>query len=75
MSKVASGQYATESEVIRDRLRALQARDAALQKWLQDEVVQSYDEFAANPAIGIPAEDVMGRLRTAYKERISKLEK
>ena len=29
-SKVSSGEYASESEVIRDGLRALQARDKAL---------------------------------------------
>ena len=29
-SKVQSGEYATESEVIRDGLRALQARDAGV---------------------------------------------
>jgi len=29
---VASGEYATESEVIRDGLRALAARDAAMEK-------------------------------------------
>ena len=29
-AKVSSGEYATESDVIRDGLRTLQARDAAL---------------------------------------------
>ena len=48
-AKVASGEYATESEVIRDGLRALQARDAAVEKWLRDEVAKSYDEYAADP--------------------------
>ncbi len=70
-AKVASGEYATESEVIRDGLRALQARDAALEHWLRGEVAKSYDEFAANPGIGIPVEDMMARLRAAYLDRIS----
>ena len=34
-SKVASGDYATESEVIRDGLRVLMARDRAMEHWLQ----------------------------------------
>lgn len=38
-SKVASGEYATESEVIRDGLRTLAAHDAAVEKWLTKEVV------------------------------------
>lgn len=33
-AKVAAGEYATESEVIRDGLRALLARDRAVEHWL-----------------------------------------
>jgi len=73
-AKVASGEYATESEVIRDGLRTLQARDAALEKWLQEEVAKSYDEFAADPASGIPAGEVMARLRASYRARLAKPE-
>jgi antitoxin ParD1/3/4 len=68
-AKVASGEYATESEVIRDGLRALQARDAAIERWLRDEVAKSYDEYAADPGIGIPAGEVMARLRASYRAR------
>ena len=42
-AKVTSGEYATESEVIRDGLRTLQARDAAVESWLRGEVAKSYD--------------------------------
>ena len=71
-AKVTSGEYATESEVIRDGLRTLQARDAALESWLRGEVAKSYDEFAADPSIGIPAAEVMERLRASYRERLAK---
>ena len=47
-NKVASGQYASESEVVRDGLRALQARERALEAWLRTEVVAAYDEAGAN---------------------------
>jgi antitoxin ParD1/3/4 len=73
-AKVASGEYATESEVIRDGLRALQAREAAVEKWLRDEVAKSYDEYAADPSIGIPADEVMARLRASYRARQAKSE-
>ena len=53
-AKVTSGEYASESEVIRDGLRTLQARDAALENWLRGEVAKSYDEFAADPSVGFP---------------------
>ena len=71
-AKVASGEYATESEVIRDGLRALQARDAAVDKWLRDEIAKSCDEYAADPSIGIPADDIMARLRASYRARQTK---
>jgi putative addiction module CopG family antidote len=74
-AKVASGEYATESEVIRDGIRALLARDAAVEKWLQNEVAQSYDSFVAGPGSGIPLDDVMERLRTSYKERAANAKK
>jgi antitoxin ParD1/3/4 len=71
-AKVASGEYATESEVIRDGLRTLQARDAAIEKWLQGEVAKSCDDYAADPGTAIPADEVMARLRSNYRARVVK---
>ncbi|TCP77423.1 putative addiction module CopG family antidote [Rhizobium sp. PP-CC-2G-626] len=48
-SKVSSGEYASDSEVIRDGLRALQARDKALESWLHTEGVAAYDKLKADP--------------------------
>lgn len=61
-AKVASGEYATESEVIRDGLRTLVARDAALEKWLMDEVVPTIQALDSGAMITAPAEDVRKRL-------------
>ena len=55
-SQVASGAYATASEVVRDGLRALQARDAAIERWLREEVAPAYDEMKAHPERAIPLE-------------------
>lgn len=33
-TKVAAGEYATESEVVRDGLRVLVARDRVMENWL-----------------------------------------
>jgi putative addiction module CopG family antidote len=71
-AKVASGEYATESEVIRDGLRTLQARDKAVEAWLRDEVAKSYDELQADPSLGIPIEKIMDRVRAAYHARAKK---
>lgn len=38
-AKVSTGEYATECEVIRDGLRALLARDRAMEDWLRNEVI------------------------------------
>ena len=71
-AKVASGEYATESEVVRDGLRALQARDAAIESWLRNEVAKSYDEHKANPKSAIPLDEVMAHVRATYRERVTK---
>jgi putative addiction module CopG family antidote len=70
--KVASGEYASESEVVRDGLRALQARDRAIEKWLHGEVAESYDEYKADPKIAIPAGRMMSRLRRNYQKSRAK---
>jgi antitoxin ParD1/3/4 len=61
-SKVTSGEYASESEVIRDGLRMLSARDAAVEKWLRDEVVPAYDEAKAHPERLLDADQVRANL-------------
>jgi putative addiction module CopG family antidote len=68
-AKVSSGEYASESEVIRDGLRALGARDAALEKWLAAEVVPAFDAMAANPSRGRSVERVRESLRAAHVAR------
>ena len=61
-SKVATGEYATESEVIRDGLRALLARDRAVESWLQAQVGPAYDALKADPSRAISAAGVRERL-------------
>lgn len=70
-AKVSSGDYASESEVIRDGLRALQARDRAVENWLRQEVVPAYDAMKADPSRGRSAADVRASL-AAEHERATK---
>jgi antitoxin ParD1/3/4 len=49
-AKVAAGEYASESEVIRDGLRALQAREKAVDAWLRNEIAPIYDALQSEPA-------------------------
>jgi putative addiction module CopG family antidote len=61
-SKVATGEYATESEVIRDGIRALLARDRAIESWLQEQVGPAYDALKANPSRAVSMADVRALL-------------
>ena len=62
-AKVATGDYASGSEVVRAGLRALQERDAAVEKWLLEEVAATYDAMEADPSRGIPAKQAFAELR------------
>ncbi len=72
-AKVTSGEYATESEVIRDGLRSLAARDAAVEKWLREDVAPTYDRVIADP-IGttLSAEETHTRLQ-AHMDQATKI--
>ena len=67
--KVASGDYATESEVIREGLRALTARDGAAEEWLRTEGVARYDAYRLDPSVARPAAEVFARLRVHHARR------
>jgi antitoxin ParD1/3/4 len=67
--RVASGEYASESEVVRDGLRALFAREAAIDMWLQDEVVASYDALREQPSRAISAADMRSHLAEVHRLR------
>jgi antitoxin ParD1/3/4 len=60
--RVQSGEYASESEVIREGLRSLWARDQAVEAWLHGEVAEAYDALMAEPSRGVSADDLRRRL-------------
>jgi antitoxin ParD1/3/4 len=69
-SLVETGAYATSSEVIRSGLRALQERDAAIERWLRDEVVTTAAAMRADPSSAIPIDRVFNEIRTLHAERM-----
>ncbi|MBK5538448.1 type II toxin-antitoxin system ParD family antitoxin [Pseudomonas sp. TH05] len=71
-AKVASGEYATESEVIRDGLRALLARDRALDNWLVGQVGPAYDALKADPESALSVEQVRARLLAEHQATLAK---
>ena len=60
--RVQSGEYASESEVIREGLRALLARDQAVEAWLRGEVAEAYVALVADPSRGVSADELRERL-------------
>ncbi|ESZ78446.1 type II toxin-antitoxin system ParD family antitoxin [Mesorhizobium sp. L103C105A0] len=66
---VRSGTYATSSEVIRAGLRALQERDAAVERWLREEVAPTYDRWKADPSQVIPGDKSFDSIRAHHAAR------
>ena len=57
-ARVSSGEYASESEVIRDGLRALLARERAVEDWLRSDVVGAYENWKADPSLTRSVDEV-----------------
>lgn len=64
-ARVASGEYASESEVIGEGLRALSARQNADDHWLRAEVASVYHWMKRDPARGRSTADVKTTLAQA----------
>ncbi|MHC8397959.1 ribbon-helix-helix domain-containing protein [Pseudomonas sp. MDT1-17] len=71
-AKVAAGEYATESEVIRDGLRALLARDRALESWLTSQVAPAFDALKADPSRALSIDKVRERLANEHQNATAK---
>ena len=71
-AKVAAGEYATESEVIRDGLRVLLARDRAVEDWLRKDVAAAYDKLKADPSRAVAVGAVKARLAAAHEKATKK---
>lgn len=70
--KVATGEYATESEVIRDGLRVLMARDRAMENWLVQQVAPAYDALKSDPKRAVTIDKVRVRLAAEHKKASKK---
>ena len=70
-AKVAAGEDATESEVIRDGLRVLLARDRAVEDWLRKDVAAAYDALKASPSRAVSVAAVKARLAARHQKKAS----
>lgn len=62
-AKVEAGEYASESEMIRDGLRVLIARDCAVESWLKDQV----GALKADPSRAVSVGQVRARLAAEHE--------
>ncbi len=66
---VASGAFASGSEVIRAGLRALRERDTAVDRWLKQDVVPVILATQADPHRTMPLKDVFDEIRLHHQSR------
>ena len=66
-SKVAAGEYASESEMIRDGLRVLVNRDRAVESWLLNQVGPAYDALKTDPARAVTVAQVRATLLAEHQ--------
>jgi putative addiction module CopG family antidote len=69
-ARVESGEYASESEVIRDGLRALEMHNRALEAWLREDVAAAYDAMKIDPSRVRSAAQVRASLAAARKSAL-----
>ena len=69
-AKVATGDYASASEVVRAGLRALRERDEAVERWLRQEVAPTYDAMAADPGRARTSDEVWNGVGAHHAERV-----
>lgn len=68
-AKVSAGEYATESEVIREGLRALLARDRAMEDWLRDQVIPAAVALKADPGQALSATQVREHMAAKRQQK------
>ncbi|MBW6421155.1 type II toxin-antitoxin system ParD family antitoxin [Rhizobium sp. XQZ8] len=60
--KIASGEFANESEVVAEGLRYLADNDAEIEQWIRDEVVPALEVHDADPSKAKSAEETRQEL-------------
>lgn len=70
---VDSGTYASGSEVVRAGLRALQERDAAVERWLREDVVPVAAATMADPSRTLSSDQVFDEIQALHDSRSAKI--
>jgi len=70
-AKVASGEYANESEVICEGLRVLFACDRAIEAWLREQVVPAAQALAVDPSRALTPDQLRASLAEARRRYVA----
>lgn len=70
-ARVASGQYASESDVVIEALRTLEDRECDVEHWLRTEGVAIYDRMKTDPSRGRTLEQVRASLAALHERTIA----
>lgn len=66
--RVASGRYASGSEVLREGLREMQEQEAVFERWLHEEVLPTARKLDGHPERAIPLEEAFDQLLAELEE-------
>lgn len=66
--RVASGGYASGSEVVREGLRGMQEDAAAIDRWLVEDVLPTLKKLDKDPGRARPADEVFGELLAELRQ-------
>lgn len=71
---VERGDYASGSELVREGVRKMREEEAAIERWLIEEVLPTIDEMEAHPERLIPIDEAFDRIEAKVRVRIKAAE-
>ncbi len=68
--KVRSGEFASESDVIHEGLKALKEESEERERWEREVLLPAHDRLMANPSSAIPIEQVERNFEVRRRQRL-----
>ena len=68
--KVRSGEYASESDVIQEGLKALKEESEERERWEREVLLPAHDRLMTDPSSAIPIEQVERNLEARRRQRL-----
>jgi antitoxin ParD1/3/4 len=70
-SKVQSGEYASEADVLRDGILVLQEEATELERWIKEVVLPRCASYDADPSTAISLEELEKNLAERRRQRVA----